>query len=258
MEAVVAVVVALALLVGSPTVEEPEPMEPEQVMEEVLISSEEILSSTPNVTTATKLLASLPEPEERSRVAVYDIRDKTGQYKGDTGASSTVVSQGATEMLITALDRSRQYRVLDRVDFSNFMNEQNLQTEGRLADGEGPLIGEMTGAQYVISGAVTEYQVDRDTGGLGLTIAGKGGSQEFARATCAIDLRVTDTTTGQVVWAESLKGEILGRKVGLQVFSFMGQNIVEFETGRGKQQVINLVVRTLLEEAVYGMYEAGF
>jgi hypothetical protein len=31
----------------------------------------------------------------------------------------------------------------------------------------------------------------------------------------------------------------------------MGNNIVEFESGRGKQEVINLVVRTLLEEAVY-------
>lgn len=70
-------------------------------------------------------------------------------------------------------------------------------------------------------------------------------------ASSAIDLRVTDTSTGEVVWSKSLKKEIVGRSVGFEVFSFMGNNIVEFETGKGRQEVINLVVRTLLEEAVY-------
>ncbi|MEC9489513.1 MAG: CsgG/HfaB family protein [Halanaerobiales bacterium] len=86
---------------------------------------------------------------------------------------------------------------------------------------------------------------------LGLRVAGKGGQQEYAVASSAIDLRVTDTSTGEVVWSKSLKKEIVGRSVGFEVFSFMGNNIVEFETGKGRQEVINLVVRTLLEEAVY-------
>ena len=36
----------------------------------------------------------------------------------------------------------------------------------------------------------------------------------------------------------------------------MGDNVVEFETGEGKQEVINLVVRTLLEEAVFDLAES--
>jgi curli biogenesis system outer membrane secretion channel CsgG len=107
------------------------------------------------------------------------------------------------------------------------------------------------GADYVIAGAVTEYQIDKRTGGLGLLVGGKGGTQEYAVASCAVDLRVTNTTNGSVVWAKSLKKEIVGERIGFEVFSFMDNNIVEFETGRGKQEVINLVVRTLLEEAVY-------
>src|SRR6056297_1929699 len=109
----------------------------------------------------------------------------------------------------------------------------------------------MNSPDYIISGAITEYQVDKKTGGIGLKIAGKGGSKKYARASCAVDLRVTDTTSGEVVWSRSLKKEILGEKVGLQLFSFMGDNVVEFESGKGMQEVINLVVRTLLEEAVF-------
>jgi curli production assembly/transport component CsgG len=261
MELVLIGCLMLGLLAGGGPAAQPideVPVNIEEAMQEVLETPEEILLSEANVTTATQLLAALPEPEKRIPIAIYNISDSTGQFKGDrTGVSSTVVTQGATEMLVTALQRSRQFTVLDRVRFGDFINEQNLVSSNRIVPGQGPAIGAMTGAQYLISGAITEYQVDMVTGGLGLRIAGKGGSQEYARASCAIDLRVTDTTTGEVVWAESLKGEILGEKVGLELFSFLGKNIVEFETGRCKQQDINLVVRTLLEEAVYKLVTSG-
>ena len=254
METIIAVILAFSIMVGGTTgIEELEVIDPNmenlpQTIEEVLASSSTILSSSENITTATQLLAALPEPDNKFKLAVYSVEDKTGQYQ--TGGSR-VVTQGATEMLITALQRSRQFKILDRVRFGDFMNEQNLKTNKRINQGDGPSIGGMTGANYVLSGAITEYQVDQNTSGIGLKIAGKGGSQKYARASCAIDLRLTDTTSGEVVWAKSLKSEIIGKKVGFQIFSFIGENVVEFETGKGKQQVINLVVRTLLEEAVY-------
>lgn len=240
---------------GSAGTANPSPAETQQQMEAVLAAPQTVLVSEPNVTTATQLLLALPEPEHKIAIAVYMIEDKTGQNKVEGGAVSRVVSQGATEMLISALMRSRQFIVLDRVRFSEVIQEQNLQTSGRLLPGSGPEIGKMVGADYILSGAVTEYQVDKETGGLGLVIAGKGGSLEYARATTAIDLRLTDVTTGEVVWAESLRGEIIGEQVGVQVFSFLGKNIVEFETGKGMQEVVNLVLRTLLEEAVFKLVQ---
>jgi curli biogenesis system outer membrane secretion channel CsgG len=259
MEEMIAVLLIFSLFVGGPAGLGPENgtsekldaqavENPEQLIEEVRLSADQIISTEENVTTATQLLAALPEKEEKHKIAIYEIADKTGQY---SEIGSNIVSQGATEMLVTALIRSRQYEVLDRLSFSNFMTEQSLVEQNRITSGQGPTIGELLGADYVIAGAVTEYQIDKRTGGLGLIVAGKGGTQEYAVASCALDLRVTNTTTGKVVWAKSLKKEIIGEKIGFEVFSFMDNNIVEFETGRGKQEVINLVVRTLLEEAVY-------
>ena len=226
---------------------------PDQMIEDVRLAADNIISTEENVTTATQLLASLPDKEDKHKIAIYEIADKTGQY---SEIGSNIVSQGAAEMLITALVRSRQFEVLDRVNFSSFMTEQSLVEQERIITGQGPVIGELLGADYVIAGAVTEYQIDKRTGGLGLIIAGKGGTKEYAVASCAVDLRVTDTTDGKVVWAKSLKKEIIGEKIGLEVFSFMDNNVVEFETGRGKQEVINLVVRTLLEEAVYKLSQS--
>lgn len=255
-------VLALGLLAGgaAPDIDNQPLVIPEDVehrMEEVLNEPERVLTSVENVTTATQLLAALPDPEARIPVAIYRLTDKTGQNKADGGAQSTVVTQGATEMLITALHRSRQFAVLDRINFQDIMNEQNLVTSDRTAPGQGPEIGVLTGANYAISGAITEYQVDKQSGGFGLRIAGRGGSQEYAVASAAIDVRVTNNSTGEVVWSQSFKQEVVGERVGISVFSFFGRNIVEFETGRGRQEVINIVVRTLLEEAVFDLIRSG-
>ncbi|MFW5790954.1 MAG: CsgG/HfaB family protein [Bacillota bacterium] len=252
------IVLILTVLMIFPAVimaEENEDAEIDELMEKILDESEQIKSSKKNVTTATQLLAALPEPDEKETIAVYNIADKTGQRQ-ETGSS--VVTQGATDMLITALARSRQFNVVDRTSLGDFMNEQQLQAEDRLASGEGPEIGELRGADYVLNGAITEYQVDKRTGGMGVSIGGAGGSTETAVAKTAVDLRLVDTTTAEVVWARSLKDEIEGKRVGVQAFSFMGDNIVEFETGEGKQEVINLVVRTLLEEAVFELAESDY
>lgn len=265
MEAMIAALLVISLFVGGPSGLDPQTREAEkieaeyienheQIMEDILLSADQIISTKENVTTATQLLAALPDREDKAKIAIYNIQDKTGQY---SEIGSNIVSQGATEMLITALLRSRQFEVLDRVNFSNFMTEQSLVEQNRIIEGQGPIIGQLLGADYLISGAVTEYQIDKRTGGLGLIVGGKGGIQEYAVASCAVDLRVTDTTDGKVVWARSLKKEIVGEKIGFEVFSFMNNNIVEFETGRGQQEVINLVVRTLLEEAVFKLSISG-
>ncbi len=224
-----------------------------EVMNKILENADQIKSAEKNVTSATQLLAALPEAEDKPKIAIYKIADKTGKVD-ETG--SRVLTQGATDMMITALKRSRQFKILDRSMLGNFMNEQRLKSNDRLASGEGPMLGQLAGADYLINGAITEYQVDKKTGGTGLSIAGVGGTKEHAVASTAVDIRLIDTTTGEVVWTTSLKDEIKGEKIGIESFSFMGDNIVEFETGRGKQEVINLVVRTIIEEAVFELSQS--
>jgi len=225
-----------------------------ELQTEIKAEKDEIKSAELNVNASTQLLAALDEPEHKPAVAVLEIADDTGEV---TETGSTVVSQGAEDMLITALKRSRQFDVLDRVSDDNIMQEQDLQQNNLLAAGENPRVEELLGADYIITGSVTDYQVDKKTGGTGISIAGLGGTKEYAVASTAIDLRLVDTTSGEVVWTRSLRDEIEGEKVGVEAFSFMGDNIVEFETGQGEQEVINLVLRTLLEEAVFELAESG-
>lgn len=228
--------------------EEDKEVQLQELQQQILNNSDTITSAEPNVSTSTQLLAALSEPEDKKAVAVFEIPDKTGEI---TENRSSLVSQGATDMLITALKRSRQFKILDRVNDNSIKQEQDLQKNNLLAAGDNPKLNQLTGADYFITGAVSEYQVNKKTGGMGISIAGLGGFNEYAVATTAIDLRMIDSTTGEVIWSRSLRDEIKGKKVNLQSFSFMGDNIVELETGTGKQKVINLILRTLIEEGVF-------
>ncbi|MFW6029081.1 MAG: CsgG/HfaB family protein [Halanaerobiales bacterium] len=247
------IIICLIFIISFSTAAEDKKEEMKELQEEILNNSEQIKSAEHNVTTSTQLLAALSEAEEKSAIAVFKISDKTGERKA-TGAS--VVSQGATDMLITALVRSRHFEVLDRVVDNNIMQEQDLQKNNLLSSGDNPSVNQLKGADYFITGAVTEYQVDKKTGGMGINIAGLGGSKEYAVATTAIDLRIIDSTSGEVVWSRSLKDKIKGEKVDLQAFSFMGNNIVELETGKGEQEVINLILRNLIEEGVFELCQS--
>src|SRR5665647_3477318 len=61
-------------------------------------------------TDITRALTNLPEPRVKIPVAVYGLRDQTGQYKASPESPySTAVTQGAATMLVKALRDSGWY-----------------------------------------------------------------------------------------------------------------------------------------------------
>jgi len=82
---------------------------------------------------AKRILLELPKPQEKIVTAVYKFRDQTGQYKpSDTGTSwSTAVTQGATTILIRALEESGWFVPIERENIANLMNERKIIRSSR-------------------------------------------------------------------------------------------------------------------------------
>ncbi len=76
----------------------------------------------------TQRLTDLALPKEPVVVGVYKFRDQTGQYKPseDGGSFSTAVTQGATTILIKALEDSKWFVPIERENLANFLNERNI------------------------------------------------------------------------------------------------------------------------------------
>ena len=74
-------------------------------------------------TRVSKLLSSLPKPQQKVVVGVYNFRDQTGQFKPtETGSTfSTAVTQGTTAILLKALEDSDWFIATERENLNNLL-----------------------------------------------------------------------------------------------------------------------------------------
>lgn len=129
-----------------------------------------------------------------------------------------------------------KFTVVERSKLEHVLNEQDLGASGRVAKSTAAKIGKLTGAQYLIMGTVTAYEesVSGTGGGISLGPISLGGKSEDAYI--AVDLRVADSTTGELVHVRSIEASSSGGGLSLGFSSgFFGADLGGFEkTPAGK------------------------
>jgi curli biogenesis system outer membrane secretion channel CsgG len=141
----------------------------------------------------------------QARIAVSRFTDKTrkGWYSRDVG-------DGMADMLATALFHTNRYIVLERQQLGDVLREQDLGASGRVKQDTAAPIGEIEGAELLITGAVTEFE--GAASGAGGGVGGWGGGVvgavlgAYKKAHMAIDVRVIDTRTSRIVAVTSVEG----------------------------------------------------
>jgi curli biogenesis system outer membrane secretion channel CsgG len=148
----------------------------------------------------------------KARLAVGEFKDKTARGEGPTGWFGMFgihfkeIGDGMRDMLTTALFNSNRYIVLEREQLDIVLQEQDLGASGRVKKGTEAPVGEIYGADLIITAAVTEFEggakgVGGETRVLGVTVGG-----ELRKAHIAIDLRIIDAKTSQIVNATTVEG----------------------------------------------------
>lgn len=181
--------------------------------------------------------------------AVGEIADKTGQvqYYDKSGNNLT---QGAAEMVMSALYKTGKAHLVERYDLRIPLAEVKLAEQNRLnrpLDG----FGKLPATDFVLVGALTELNYNIVTGGLGLRIAGVGGGARMAVVNVAMDLRVINSKNFAVAYVSSLQKQIYGYEVEADVFRFWDSTLVELEAGHVRNEPLQLGVRSVAEMAVY-------
>lgn len=132
------------------------------------------------------------------------------------------IGSGMSDMLTTALFSSNRFIVLDRQDHADVMAEQDLGASGRVSQQTAAPIGQMEGAELLVTGAVTEFD-PRASGGFGgvgvpLGVGGLGVGGATQNAHIAIDVKVVDTRTGRIVAAATVQGRATDQVGGIGAF----------------------------------------
>jgi curli biogenesis system outer membrane secretion channel CsgG len=167
----------------------------------------------------------------RPAVGVAEFRNESGAawWRGGVGWE-------LSGMLSNELSSSGDFRVVERNKLQNVLEEQNLAASGRVAPGTGAKIGKLTGAQYLVTGTVTAYEENTSSTGGGLSFRGIGLGGKSSEAYLAVDIRVINTTTGDIDYSRTVEGrsKSSGIAVGVYRGGFGGTLAHEENTPAGK------------------------
>ncbi|MCK5161531.1 MAG: hypothetical protein KAQ99_08165 [Candidatus Aureabacteria bacterium] len=147
------------------------------------------------------LLVSYAGAGIKKTIAVSDFENKAGF------SSEWNLGSGMAEMVTTSLANSGSFIVVERQNIQGILQEQDFSASGRTTKAGAPEFGKLLNAQILVSGAVTEFAERSSGGGTGFTIKGFsfGGSGSFAHV--AVNVRLYDVTTGQVIASKRVEGK---------------------------------------------------
>ena len=135
------------------------------------------------------------------------------------GCSKTVAS-AITEMMTTELFNSGLFSLMERERLDLVGDEIRLGMSGLMDESTAPEVGKIKGAQYTMTGAITVYYYNASGGVVFVPgIAGAGAAGKTGYVT--LDIRVIDTSTGEVVYAGAEQGAAT-REVGGLVTRYGG------------------------------------
>lgn len=150
------------------------------------------------------LAAVVEAQKQKPRIAVLEFKNKAdNQWWWKGGA------EAAQDVFVTELFKTQKFRVVEREQLAALMQEKNLVLSGDIDPSTAIKVGKLLGVNYLLTGAVTEYG-NTKVGGGGFGVA--AGKTKFV---AALNARLIDCQTGEIVWADEASKEESSVKVSV-------------------------------------------
>jgi curli biogenesis system outer membrane secretion channel CsgG len=142
---------------------------------------------------------------EKPRIGVLRFTNHT--HAGWWGYTSGTELQ---DMLIAELASTEAFRVLERQELEKVFSEQKLSESGLVEESTRLKPGRIKVAQYLIAATVSAFQEDTSGSDAGISVMGfhVGGAKKTAYM--AVDLKVIDTQTGEIVKTRTVEATSSG------------------------------------------------
>ncbi|MFN7941898.1 MAG: CsgG/HfaB family protein [Thermoanaerobaculia bacterium] len=137
--------------------------------------------------------------DSKPRIAVLAFQNKADNQWWYHGGA-----EAAQDVFVTELVKSGKFRVIDREQLSQLMQEKALSINGDVDPKTAIKAGKLLGCKYFLTGAVTEYGATETGAHGGYGVSFSAGKKTFV---AAMNARIIDTETGEIVWADEGRGE---------------------------------------------------
>ena len=186
----------------------------------------------------------------KARVAVarFGATDRFAQVYGGWDIGGGLAAQVVTELI-----NSGKVIVVERAILSQILREHELRESDLVRKDTAAEVGQLLGVNYLVVGEVTEFEQKA---------VGAGGrfgilkwifpkiSSEFAAAHVAVDLRIIDTTTGEIIRSHRAEGRAWEKSVAVDLnfpnLTFGGDTFHKTPLGKATRKVIRDALQFLL------------
>ena len=184
----------------------------------------------------------------KKRIAVAKF-DAVGAYASNFAGLD--IGGGVAAQLTTALVGSGRFVVVERAALNEIKIEQQLGAQRLAPQGTATQVSTLIDAQMLIVGSVTEFEQEAKGGGLNIGLsgpfAGLGLGGKGIEGHVGMDIRLVDTTTGQVLTSKRVEARVPSSDVSLKITTFQG---VEFGGNAFNKTPLGQATRGAIEEAV--------
>lgn len=207
-------------------------------------------------------LHSLPKPLSRIVAAVYQFRDQTGQYREkDNGSSfSSAVTQGATPILMKAIQDSGWFIPVEREGLQNLLTERKIIRSSFKQSNNRRKIATpaLNPARILLEGGITGFDSNIRTGGEGAEYFGINASRQYREDFVTVHLRAIDIETGRVLTSVSTSKRLLSFEYRTGLFRYVKyKRLLGVEAGYTSNEPSHLCVTDAIEKAVHDLILKG-
>lgn len=176
-------------------------------------------------------VSSIAMAAEKPTIAVSEFKNETS-----AGWWYSNVGHDLAGMLTNELASTEKFRIVERQKLGAVMDEQDLAQSGRIEKKSGAKTGKLKGAQYLVVATVSAYEEKTSGTGGGLSFHGISVGGKKDEAYMAVDLRVIDTTTGEVEFTRTVEARSTSSGMNVGVYrGGWGGNLGKYEnTPTGK------------------------
>lgn len=181
------------------------------------------------------VMAGLTVMAQKPRIAVLKIENKSEYWHGTLGPA-------IEDWLVDGLVQSGKFSVMERQQLNSILAEQGLSLSGAVDDKTAIQAGKILGCQLVVMGAVTDFSIHKSgaTGAFGV-----GFDVGKTKAEGMLNVRLVNTTTSEIVYTGTEKGEASFSKVTVAGFGggvdwdeSMARQIFEPAVQRATQKLV--------------------
>jgi len=157
---------------------------------------------------------------------------------------------------LAELVSTRAFQILERKEINAVFSEQDLSASGRVSQETLVQMKKIKGAKYLIAGTVSAFEESGSKGG-GIRFKGISLGAKKSETYIAVDVKIIDTETGEIVDARTIEGRAKATKVGadlnLRNFSVGGEQAKNTPIGKAIRACIVYISEYLSCSLVEGL-----